>query len=335
MCRCPSGHFCCSIVQAYDELIERVTPEADDLSTALDALRVRSVVYCRSELGAPWGFRISESPHAKFHIVVSGAATLSVDGGEELGLAAGDLVVLPHGSGHVMRDGSTSRIRDLDRILLDHPVDASGTVHYGGDGPTTLVVCGAFETASTDDLLEWLPAVLVLDAAANGLGRWLDPMIDLVRSEGRTSAGDSAVVAKVADVFLTDVLRHYLTTIHGSLPPTRFPPGGDPAIADAVGLMHRRPREPWTTAALARQVGMSRSSFSVRFRAAVGTAPIAYLTRLRLARAAGSLATSTRPLAEVARAAGYDSESSFSKAFARWYGQPPGQYRRAHRQGVG
>jgi AraC-like DNA-binding protein len=310
-----------------------VTAEADDLSTALGALQVRSVVYCRSELGAPWGFRIAESTHAKFHIVVSGAATLNVDGGEEVGLAAGDVVLLPHGSGHVMRDRSTSRIRDLDRILLDHPIDASGTVHYGGHGPRTLVLCGAFETASTGGMLAWLPPLLVLDAAANGLGRWLDPMIDLVRSEGGTNAGEAAVVAKVADVFLTDVLRHYLTTSNGSLPPSRFPQSSDPAIADAVGLMHRRPRDAWTIATLAHHVGMSRSSFSARFRATVGTAPIAYLTRLRLARAAGSLATSTRPLAEVARAAGYDNESSFSKAFARRYGQPPGQYRRAHRRG--
>jgi transcriptional regulator GlxA family with amidase domain len=61
------------------------------------------------------------------------------------------------------------------------------------------------------------------------------------------------------------------------------------------------------------------------------TSPIAYLARLRLAQAAGSLTTSTRSLAAVARAAGYDNESSFSKAFARHYGQAPGQYRRLQR----
>lgn len=87
----------------------------------------------------------------------------------------------------------------------------------------------------------------------------------------------------------------------------------------------------WTVASLARQLGMSRSSFTARFRAAIGTSPIAYLTGLRLAQAAGSLATSTKPLGEIARAAGYDNESSFSKAFTRKRGQPPGEYRRSHR----
>jgi AraC-like DNA-binding protein/mannose-6-phosphate isomerase-like protein (cupin superfamily) len=314
-----------------------MTPDADALSALLEAIQVRSVVYCRSELGAPWGFRVTQSPQPKFHIVLSGAATLTVDtgegkeGGEALAVAAGDLVLLPRGSGHVMRDRSTSRLRHLDRILQDHPVDAAGMMHYGGHGPKTLVVCGGFETASSNDVLAWLPPVLVFDTADNGLGRWLDPMIDLVRNESRTKPGDAAVVAKVADVFLTDVLRHYLTSSKGSLTITPLSASTDPTIADAVALMHNRASEPWTIAALAHQVGMSRSSFAARFRAAVGVAPIAYLTRLRLARAAGSLATSTRPLAEEARSAGYDNESSFSKAFARRYGQPPGKYRAARR----
>jgi AraC-like DNA-binding protein len=314
-----------------------VTPDADELSTLLEAIEVRSVVYCRSELGAPWGFRVAQSPQAKFHIVLSGAATLNIDtgrgmeAGDAVAVGAGDLILLPHGSGHVMRDRSTSRVRHLDRILQDHPVDASGTVHYGGHGPRTLVVCGGFETASSDDVLAWLPPVLVFDTAANGLGRWLDPMINLVRNESQTKPGDAAVVAKVADVFLTDVLRHYLISSEGALPITRFSGNTDPLIASAMALMHSRTAEPWSIAALARQVGMSRSSFAARFRASVGVAPITYLTHLRLARAAGSLATSSRPLAEEARYAGYDNESSFSKAFVRRYGQPPGKYRAERR----
>jgi transcriptional regulator GlxA family with amidase domain len=74
---------------------------------------------------------------------------------------------------------------------------------------------------------------------------------------------------------------------------------------------------------------MSRSSFSARFRAVTGSSPITYLTRVRLGQAAGSLAVSNRPLLDIARAAGYDNESSFSKAFTRVYGQPPGRYRKA------
>ena len=297
----------------------------------LDAIQVRSVVYCRSELGAPWGFRVAGSPRAKFHLVLSGAALLDSGTAKPAPLGSGDLALLPHGSGHVMRDRSTSRVRHLDRILEDHPVDASGTMRYGGGGQKTVLVCGEFETTSTDDLLAWLPPLLIVDTATNGLGRWLDPMFDLVRSEGRHGPGAAAVLAKVADVFLTDVLRQYLAS-SGSVP-TTFAAGSDPPIAAALALIHQRSNEAWTIQALARYVGMSRSSFAARFHAAVGASPIAYLTRVRLAQAAGHLATSTSAIAEVARAAGYDNESSFSKAFARCYGEPPGRYRMTHRPG--
>jgi AraC-like DNA-binding protein len=299
----------------------------------LEALRVRTAVYCRSELRAPWGLKVAGSPEAKFHLVLNGSAVLRLDGGgEEAVLEAGDLALLPRGSGHVLRDKSTSRARRLDRILIDHPVDPSGILRYGGRGSKSLVVCGAFDTASSGPLLAWLPPLLVLDTATNGLGRWLDPMLELVRPPRSANPGDAAVLAKVADVFLTDVLRHYLSSSNGPKP---IDDGTeDPPIVEALDLIHTRASEPWTISTLARQVGMSRSAFAARFQAAVGTAPIGYLTRVRLAGAAGSLATSTRPLAEIARAAGYDNESSFSKAFTRHFGQPPGRYRESHRRAL-
>ena len=301
----------------------------------LDAIQVRSVVYCRSELGAPWGFRVGPSPQAKFHLMLGGTANLSVEGAENLMLKEGDLVLLPKGSGHVIRDCASSRVRNLDRILKDNPVDYAGTVHYGGRGAKTLLVCGAFDTPSATEMLSWLPPSLVVDTATNGLGRWLEPMIELVQNQGKSRPGDAAVMSKVADVFLTDALRHFLAT---SASPSDIAGlaaiSEDPAIADALALMRARCDEPWTLASLAKEVGMSRSSFVARFHAATGAPPMTYLTRLRLARAAGTLATSTRAMCEVARAAGYDSESSFSKAFVRQFGTPPGQYRREHRHAL-
>ena len=301
----------------------------------LDAIQVRSVVYCRSELGAPWGFRVGPSPQAKFHHILGGAAILSVEGAEDLTLKEGELVLLPKGSGHVMRDRASSRVRHLERILKDNPVDDAGTVHYGGSGAKTLLVCGAFDAPSATELLSWLPPTLVVDTATNGLGRWLEPMLELVQNQGESRPGDAAVLSKVTDVFLTDAIRHFLAT---SAAPSDLASlaaiSEDPAIADALALMRARCGETWTLASLAQQVGMSRSSFVARFHAATGTAPMTYLTRLRLARAAGTLATSSRALCEVARVAGYDSESSFSKAFVRQFGAPPGQYRREHRHAL-
>ena len=52
------------------------------------------------------------------------------------------------------------------------------------------------------------------------------------------------------------------------------------------------------------------------------------VTRCRLARAASDLADGENSVATIARRIGYDSESSFTKAFTRHFGVPPGAYRR-------
>ena len=79
---------------------------------------------------------------------------------------------------------------------------------------------------------------------------------------------------------------------------------------------------------MARSAGMSRTSFTTRFRAAIGDPPMAYLTELRLRRAAGYLSTTTKSAREIAHLTGYGNEASFSKAFSRLFGRPPGEYRR-------
>lgn len=73
---------------------------------------------------------------------------------------------------------------------------------------------------------------------------------------------------------------------------------------------------------------MSRIAFAARFRELVGEPPMRYLTRVRLGRAAGYLATSDKTLQQIARLVGYDNEASLSKAFRRGFGSPPGGFRR-------
>ncbi len=74
-------------------------------------------------------------------------------------------------------------------------------------------------------------------------------------------------------------------------------------------------------------MSLSRSAFAARFQKAVGESPRRYITRARLAHAAGLLHRTDASLAEIAARAGYATEFSFSKAFKRTFGVAPGAYR--------
>jgi AraC-like DNA-binding protein/mannose-6-phosphate isomerase-like protein (cupin superfamily) len=312
-------------------MVRRLNGSADDaLSGLLRAIKVHTTVYCVSELGAPWGFSVDNSSAAKFHLVLEGSCALTLETGEQIALSCGDLVVLPAGTGHVVRDPPSSPVRHLDRILAEYPRDDDGQLVYGGDGRVTRLVCGGFILADSlpSPLLGLLPRTLRLDASATGVNRWLEPVFEFVRDEvegGRPGAG--AVLAKLADVFLTQVLRTYLLAAEaaGILRTESF---ADPAIAQAVELLHSHPERSWTLAWLAGEVGMSRTLLSTRFRGLVGESPMRYLARVRLGQAAGFLTTTNATLYSIAQSTGYDSEASLSKAFKRVFGQSPGEYRR-------
>ena len=314
--------------------MEQLTaPRADELSGLLKQINVRSVVYCLSDLGAPWGLRVDGSATAKFHLVLDGRATLTLDepGIAPTELSAGELALVPHGSGHLIQDERGSPARPLGDILAEQPARAAERLAYGGDGTRTLLLCGGFALASglPENLLSLLPPLLVLDTASTGLSRWLEPTLALLRNEIASDApGGSAMLAKLADVFLAEIARRYLSSLDVLIISVPSAATGDPSVGAALALMRAQPDAPWTVADLARKVGLSRTAFAARFRDLVGEPPMSYLARLRLGYAAGYLSATDKTVREIARMVGYSSEASLSKAFQRRFGRAPGEYRR-------
>src|SRR5207248_8766495 len=67
-----------SIVRHAMELERPVAP--DVVSDLLRAVRVRSTVYCRSHMGAPWGFGVEAHGNPSFHVVTDGRCWPEVEG---------------------------------------------------------------------------------------------------------------------------------------------------------------------------------------------------------------------------------------------------------------
>jgi AraC family transcriptional activator of mtrCDE len=97
--------------------------------------------------------------------------------------------------------------------------------------------------------------------------------------------------------------------------------------ARAVTAMLRAPAHPWTLDELAAEAHVSRATLVRIFRREGDIAPLGFLCELRLGLARQRLNSTTGTLAQVAAAVGYDSESSFVRAFRKRYGISPGRLR--------
>jgi soluble lytic murein transglycosylase-like protein/AraC-like DNA-binding protein len=301
---------------------------SDRVSEFLRILRVRSTIYCRSDMSAPWGFRVMGSAAASFHVLLAGEAWLEIEGVEPMHLHAGDIVILPHGDDHQVRDTLTSEIEFLDDIL-DRTPPVAGHLRYGGSGPTSKIICGGFvaEDPHVRPLLRKLPPVLRSPGKEIGSHSVAAPAVTLVEALTHEGAPASAALAnRLAEILLASAIRE-----HAQRPPGEswFMAVAEPAVAAAIRMIHDEPEHRWTVDGLARRVGMSRSAFSARFRAVTDDPPMTYVRKSRLGRAARYLVNTNWALAHIARRTGYDSDVALSKAFKKQFGIAPSDYRTA------
>lgn len=101
------------------------------------------------------------------------------------------------------------------------------------------------------------------------------------------------------------------------------------ALTRVAELVRSRLAAPPSVAELAAAAGCSPSTLDRRVRRVFALSPQQYVLRARVDHAAGLLAGSALPLAEVAAAAGFYDQASFTRTFGRLTGETPAQFRRA------
>ncbi len=102
-------------------------------------------------------------------------------------------------------------------------------------------------------------------------------------------------------------------------------------IASVAGWMAGNLSEAITIETLAGRAAMSVRTFTRRFRAATGTAPIEWLIRLRVRRAQDLLETTGAPIDHVAHQAGFGASETLRHHFRRVVGTTPSAWRSSFR----
>jgi transcriptional regulator GlxA family with amidase domain len=114
------------------------------------------------------------------------------------------------------------------------------------------------------------------------------------------------------------------------LPYVTAPPGrahDDLVVHEIQQHLDTHLDEPLQTAKLASQFGLSVRSLNRRFMAATGHGPQAYLQRIRVHHAQRLLETTSEPVDQIRRTAGYHDPAAFRRAFKQITGLSPNGYR--------
>lgn len=315
------------------------------MNALLDALRTHRLtggIFLDCEFTAPWcvtstaigpqevGLLAMPCPaHViAYHYVMQGHVLLQVANQEPVAIEGGEVVVFPANDRHRLGSDLSIKAVDAKTLVLPPSNGSLARIEHGGGGESTHIMCGFLGTdLPNDPLIASLPSVLKLDVAHGASVDWIESSLRFAAQEmAAARTGSLAMLAQLAECLFMEAVRRHVD----SLPEQErgwFAGFADPVVGKALGLLHARKEHPWTVEALAEATGLSRSAFAERFTRIMGEPPMRYLAKQRLRFAAQRLRTSHDPVAQIAFAAGYDSEAAFNRAFKREFGTPPAAWR--------
>ncbi len=287
----------------------------DLLKDVFRSIRLEGSVFFNSTLTAPWDVPLPPSSNLRFHLVIEGGTWLrSSRLPAPVRLRRGDAVLLTDGGAHRLTD-------------VGDPRSADG-LENGPAHSTCHLICGKFEFDGhlRHPLIDSLPPNIHVTISEQEESIW--SMVRMMADELDQQRPESPIVVdRVCELLLIHMLRSH--DDHENAPPTFLAALDDPFVRKSLRLIHDRPDRDWTIESLASEVGISRSAFAVRFHDQVGVPPKAYLTTWRMHEAGKLLRKPRTKIDDVARRVGYSSAAPFVRAFRKFFGETPGEYRAA------
>ncbi|BDM69775.1 AraC family transcriptional regulator [Streptomyces nigrescens] len=309
----------------------------DVLSDLLHRARARNALVRQLIQRPPWSLTFADAPPLTVVTTLAGHASIRFDeaGTAPVRLSAGDIALITGPGRYTIADAPSTPpqvvIHGRNKHLVGGRQETLGLARslgprtYGDGAPgATVMLRGAYELRGDvgDRLLGMLPPVATVPS-----GPATRAALDLLATEvTRDEPGQDTVLDRALDLVLVLALRAWCA--RPGRAPAWYQALADPAIGDALRLLHEEPGRRWTVAELATQAGMSRAAFAARFTALVGEPPIAYLTGWRMALGADLLRNTEATVAAVAHEVGYDDPFAFSVAFKRARGVTPSTWRR-------
>ena len=290
------------------------------INQLLDSLKIEANVYHNGKFCGNWAVNTSGSHRMSFHIVTQGQCFFKLNS-ENIELFEGDAVFLPSDAQHRLSNNMNLNIPEnsIKSFAMTDLIDE----------PTTGLVCGDFNHnhAIFEKLIKQMPEMLVVRRNENNA---ITKLIDLMLEESRGSNQHTNVLLnRLSECLFYLLVRDNVDIDHGV-----FAAFAHPQLSKSMELIHTNFKEKndvqkqrFSLEDLASASAMSRSSFATVFKEIVGQTPVDYQTQWLISQAYRWLADEGVSTLEAAIRCGYESESSFSKAFKRIIGVGPGKIR--------
>ncbi len=304
-----------------------------DLNNLMRALEIDVVAL--TEMLIPSGYRAEmgtiDAP--AIHYTISGRGRISIGNGPSMSLEPHLLIIKPPNTPFTVEvDGPSGPKRLISRECWKQH---DGVLRIGmpTEQPEVIQICGFFNASfgqSVGLFRELREPVVEKFEPTDKIDLKLREAVEELCAQ---EIGMGAMTASLLKQVIVALVRRSMKSSRSWT--DRFSILADRQITRAFADMVARPGAAHTVQSLAHSASLSRSAFMARFSDIFGRSPMAIVRDLRMRQAALDLTTTSAPVEVVAHNAGYESRSSFVRAFRKAYNVDPSEYRQSVKNSEG
>ena len=297
----------------------------DTIEKLLASLDVRVEPFAVCDVSSGCHLDILADEVCSIHYVLSGEGRLIAKGHETIELSSDQIVLIPAGVPQRIVSNKTENASSSDNSICLQPSENLKWLKSGNGDSDLVLACGRIHASyGTDtDIFGLLAAPLV--EAFHHSSRIRTAFESILHEFCEPRVGTIALTSALMKQCLIILLRQ----LHEAQD-KRLPWVGaleNQGLMRAIVAMINLPEKPYKIEDLADIAIMSRSSFVEQFSRTLGQPPHEFLSHYRLRRAASLLSVTNLPVKTIANKVGFQSRSSFSRAFKANYHIDPAGYR--------
>ncbi|KMK52596.1 hypothetical protein RO21_00135 [[Actinobacillus] muris] len=295
----------------------------DILDKLISLAQLSGKVNVKCEFGGQWAVAHSaQAGQGIVHIVTQGSSYVRLANQAQSRLVKqGDILFFPRSSEHIL--SYASHCANCETYPTAYTQGAFEVKKIGQQADFGLF-CAHFYYDPHAELIKSLPDVIFLRLEPQNFTCF----VELLNQEAeRELIGSSTIVNALSNVLLTLILRTYLAQSDNQL--TGLLKGWqDKRLKGVLNAIMAEPEKPWLIDNMIETAHLSRSQLIRLFKQHLSVSPHVFLHRIRLQKAAMLLKQNADSVLTIALATGFQSETHFGKAFKKYYGITPSQYRK-------